>query len=46
MEVGSAGRPGLSPAPALTSGLKRLEIQAGWDSSIVVLYGEPLGKQA
>lgn len=35
----------LSPAPAGTAGLKRLEIQAGWDSSIVTLYAEPLAKQ-
>lgn len=36
----------LSPAHAGTAGPKRLEIQAGWNSSIVVLYNEPLNKHA
>lgn len=35
----------LSPAPAGTAGLKRLEIQAGWDNAIMALYAEPLAKQ-
>ena len=32
----------IGPAPAGTTGTWRLEIQAGWDSSIFTLYAEPL----